>query len=66
MMELIYSSGLRVSELVSLNMRDIDLADASLVVTGKGNKMRQLPIGRLAVQAIRQWLGGEAGAGRAG
>ncbi len=57
MMELIYSSGLRVSELVSLNMRDIDLADASLVVTGKGNKMRQLPIGRLAVQAIRQWLG---------
>jgi len=56
MMELIYSSGLRVSELVSLDLRDLDLMDASLVVTGKGNKTRQLPIGRLAVEAIRQWL----------
>ncbi len=57
MMELIYSSGLRVSELVRLDLRDIDLADGSLVVTGKGNKMRRLPIGRLARQAIHRWLG---------
>lgn len=61
MMELIYSSGLRVSELVGIDMRDIDLADASLVVTGKGNKMRQLPIGRLAVKAIRLWLDARQG-----
>lgn len=61
MMELIYSSGLRVSELVSLDLRDIDLADASLVVTGKGKKTRQLPIGRLAVTAIKHWLGTRQG-----
>ncbi|GAB4349920.1 MAG: tyrosine recombinase XerC [Gammaproteobacteria bacterium] len=56
MMELVYSSGLRLAELVSLNVDDIDLADATLRVTGKGNKTRILPIGRLARTALRSWL----------
>lgn len=56
MMELIYSSGLRLAELVSLNLGDIDLADATLRVTGKGNKTRILPVGRQARAALRAWL----------
>lgn len=56
MLELTYSCGLRLAELASLNIFDIDLADASLIVTGKGNKTRQLPIGRQAVVAIKSWL----------
>jgi integrase/recombinase XerC len=56
MMELTYSCGLRLAELASLNVFDIDLTDASLIVTGKGNKTRQLPVGRLAVSAITCWL----------
>lgn len=55
-MELIYSSGLRVSELISLNLQDLDLGDATLTVTGKGNKTRRLPIGRMALNALDRWL----------
>ena len=54
--ELIYSSGLRLAESVSLNLDDIDLAHQHLVVTGKGNKTRHLPIGGKAVEAIKRWL----------
>ena len=54
--ELIYSSGLRLAESVSLNLEDIDLAHQHLVVTGKGNKTRHLPIGGKAVEAIKRWL----------
>lgn len=56
MMELVYSSGLRVSELISLNIHDIDFRDASLVVTGKGSKTRMLPVGRVALQALNVWI----------
>ena len=56
MMELFYSSGLRLAELVRLDVMDIDQADASLTATGKGNKTRKLPIGRYALEAIQQWL----------
>jgi integrase/recombinase XerC len=56
MVELTYSCGLRLAELASLNIFDIDITDASLIVTGKGNKTRQLPIGRQAVAAISSWL----------
>ncbi|PIE20612.1 MAG: tyrosine recombinase XerC [Neptuniibacter caesariensis] len=56
MFELIYSSGLRVSELVGLDIHSLDLADHSLRVTGKGNKQRELPVGRKAVQALDRWL----------
>ncbi len=55
-MELFYSSGLRLSELVSLNVRDIDLIYGQLRVTGKGNKTRDLPIGRMAIKALKEWL----------
>ena len=54
--ELIYSSGLRLAESVSINIDDIDLAHQHLVVTGKGNKTRHLPVGTKAVQAIERWL----------
>ncbi|MCK0537103.1 tyrosine recombinase XerC [Alcanivorax quisquiliarum] len=56
MMELFYSSGLRLAELVSLNLESIDLADASLIATGKGNRTRHLPIGAPALAALRTWL----------
>jgi integrase/recombinase XerC len=56
MMELVYSSGLRVSELISLNVHDIDFRDASLVVTGKGRKTRMLPVGRVALGAVNAWV----------
>jgi integrase/recombinase XerC len=55
-MELFYSSGLRLSELVDLNIHDVDLTDGQLIVTGKGNKSRVLPIGRHAIKALQKWL----------
>lgn len=54
--ELIYSSGLRLAELVNIDLDDIDLAQKHLVVTGKGNKTRHLPVGGKAVSALQQWL----------
>jgi integrase/recombinase XerC len=56
MMELFYSSGLRLAELAGLNLRDIDFADQLVYVTGKGNKRRTVPIGNVAIQAINHWL----------
>lgn len=56
MFELIYSSGLRLAELVSIDLNDIDLGQQQLIVTGKGNKTRYLPIGSKAVKAVRRWL----------
>ncbi|MBB6092790.1 integrase/recombinase XerC [Povalibacter uvarum] len=56
-MELFYSSGLRLSELVGLDLADVDLRDRTVRVTGKGNKTRMVPVGRYAVQAITIWLG---------
>jgi integrase/recombinase XerC len=56
MMELFYSSGLRLAELARLDCRDIDLADKLVYVTGKGNKARVLPIGGQALKAIQLWL----------
>lgn len=55
-MELLYSSGLRLSELVALDLEDLDLADGQLRVTGKGRKIRDLPVGRAAREALRRWL----------
>jgi integrase/recombinase XerC len=56
MLELFYSSGLRLSELCSLDLNDLNLPEKMLRVTGKGDRMRDLPIGRQADQAIRNWL----------
>jgi integrase/recombinase XerC len=55
-MELFYSSGLRLSELVGLDLSALDLADRTVRVLGKGAKSRVVPIGRFAVEALRQWL----------
>ncbi len=54
-LELLYSSGLRLAELVDLNVGDVDMQDATVRVTGKGNKDRIVPVGRFALKALRQW-----------
>jgi len=56
MMELFYSSGLRLSELVNLNLDSIDMQEGSLRAVGKGNKVRILPIGRKAIEALKAWI----------
>jgi integrase/recombinase XerC len=56
LLELIYSSGLRLAEAVGLNILDVDLQDALVSVTGKGNKTRILPIGSQAITALKAWL----------
>ena len=56
MFELMYSSGLRLAELASMNLQDIDVQCRQMIVTGKGNKMRFLPVGKKAVTAIKKWL----------
>jgi len=56
LMELLYSSGLRLAELVSLDQTDIDLKDRTVRVLGKGRKSRIVPVGRLALAALRAWL----------
>jgi integrase/recombinase XerC len=55
-MELFYSSGLRLAELVGLNVTHLDLADRTVRVLGKGNKTRVIPVGRHAIEAVRAWL----------
>lgn len=55
-LELLYSSGLRLGELMSLDVMDIDLRDALVRVTGKGGKTRVLPVGGKARAALAQWL----------
>lgn len=54
--ELIYSSGLRVSEAANIDLIDLDLCARQVTVTGKGQKMRQLPVGQHACEAITHWL----------
>jgi len=56
MFELMYSSGLRLAELVGIDLNHIDPGQQQLVVTGKGNRNRYLPIGSKAVKAVRRWL----------
>lgn len=55
MMELMYSSGLRLAELVSLDRYDVDPEGATIRVTGKGNKTRIVPVGRAALKALTDW-----------
>lgn len=56
MLELMYSSGLRLSELQGLNLNSINLRVREVRVIGKGNKERILPFGRYASHALQQWL----------
>lgn len=57
MMELLYSSGLRLAELLSLDIDSIDFASAMVRVIGKGSKTRVLPVGRFAITSIQRWIG---------
>ncbi len=54
--EVIYSSGLRLAEVAQLNLDSIDMKAGQVRVTGKGSKMRELPVGSRAIQAIERWL----------
>ncbi len=56
MLELMYSSGLRLAELTGLDVGDVDIRDATVRVTGKGSKERILPVGKYALEAIVDWL----------
>ena len=66
MMELFYSAGLRLAELVGLDLPDLDLAEGMARVTGKGSKTRLAPVGRKAAEALGRWLEGRAGLAAAG
>ena len=55
-LELFYSSGLRLSELVGLDLGHFDADAACVQVTGKGGKQRRLPVGRCAMEALGRWL----------
>jgi integrase/recombinase XerC len=56
MLELFYSSGLRLAELIGLNLGDVDLADGTVRVLGKGSKTRIVPVGRFARESVKSWL----------
>ncbi len=56
LLELLYSSGLRLSELVGLDLSELDLSAGIVRVTGKGRKVRDVPVGAKARDALRQWL----------
>ena len=66
MMELLYSSRLRLAELIALDLVDLDLRDRTVRVLGKGRKERILPVGRVAVAALERWLRDRASLVKAG
>jgi integrase/recombinase XerC len=55
-MELLYSSGLRLAELVGLNLQDLNAGDRTVRVLGKGSKTRVIPVGRKALSALSAWF----------
>ena len=56
MLETLYSAGLRVSELVGINLKDLDLAEGLVRVRGKGKRERFAPLGSFAIRAIKRWI----------
>jgi len=56
MLELLYSSGLRLAELIGLDPQDIDFGENLVRVTGKGDKQRLIPVGRMARDTLQDWL----------
>lgn len=56
LLELLYSSGLRLSEIANLDLLQLDLGNAIVRVTGKGSKQREVPVGRHAREALHAWL----------
>ncbi len=57
MLELMYATGLRISEVVKLRVRDLDLDEALVRIQGKGSKERIVPVGRAALEAVGTYLG---------
>ena len=55
-MELLYGSGLRLSELTKLDVRDLQMQSGFVTVQGKGNRTRQVPLGSHSIDAINTWL----------
>jgi len=66
MLELFYSSGLRLAELAALDVGGIDFAQGAVRVTGKGGKQRVVPVGAKAAEALRDWLRRRPGVAAAG
>ncbi|HEY1889818.1 MAG TPA: tyrosine recombinase XerC [Steroidobacteraceae bacterium] len=66
LMELLYSSGLRLAEIVGLDLMSLDLPDRTVHVLGKGRKARLVPVGRVALRMLEQWLGERSGLARPG
>ncbi len=64
LLEVFYSCGLRISELAALPQRDVSLEEGSLRVRGKGSKVREVPLGRRAMDAIAAYLAGRARSGK--
>ncbi|MYH73017.1 MAG: tyrosine recombinase XerD [Acidimicrobiia bacterium] len=56
MLEVLYGTGMRISELVGMSLNDVDMAEAMVRVLGKGQKERILPVGRCAHEALAAWL----------
>ena len=56
MLELMYSSGLRLAELTALDLGGVDMREGLIRVTGKGRKTRILPVGRKAIESLKDWL----------
>lgn len=65
LLEFLYATGARVSEAVAVDELDLDLAERSALLTGKGNKQRVVPIGSAAVAALERWLPERASVRRA-
>ena len=63
LLELFYSSGLRLSELCALRWRDLDMASGLVLVHGKGNRERSVPVGTHALNALQDWRRESAGSG---
>jgi integrase/recombinase XerD len=58
-LELLYGTGMRISELTNLSIDDIDANSETAIVTGKGNKQRLIPVGTYALEAIKKYVQGE-------
>jgi integrase/recombinase XerD len=56
MLELLYSAGLRITELISLDVDDVDLVQATVRCFGKGSRERIVPLGRMACRAVARWI----------
>lgn len=66
MLETLYSTGIRVSELVGINLNDVDETGQALMVRGKGKRERIVPLGSHALRAISEWITMRERVGRAG